>query len=176
MYRSQVVALARRAIVSKAHFLQSPRFLPIAIFRPIPTLPAKVTAPHQCTSIRCNSSTGNAENEVVEETPEFIWPGDWICASCRSHNYRSRTTCILCQESISSGQIFYIQGMWHCPQCNQAVRRAGSLSSHGLQLLTLMRVQTVILARNVQLNRTPNMNILEMNGISVCSSSFQTLI
>jgi hypothetical protein len=134
MYRSKGIALARRAIASKAH-LPTPCFLPIAI-RPVPNLSVKVTPPHHCTSIRGNSSAANAESKV-EETPEFIWPGDWICSSCRSHNYRSRTTCILCQESVSSGRIFYIAGMWHCPKCNQAVKRAGSLSSRSTAVTDL---------------------------------------
>jgi Zn-finger in Ran binding protein and others len=173
MYRSQGIALARRAIVFKAHFLQAPRFLPITT-RLIPSLPAKVTAPHQCRSIRCNSSTADSESQV--ETPEFIWPGDWICGSCRSHNYRSRTTCILCQESVSSGQTFYIKGMWHCPNCNTAVRKAGSPSSPTIAVTDFVSVQMAILVHNVQLNRTPSMNTLEMSGISVRPSGVQSLI
>lgn len=135
MHRSQRgVAVARRIIVSKPCFLQTARFLPISV-RLAHTLPTKVIAPRQCTSIRC-SSTINSAKVNSEDVPEFLWPGDWICGNCQAHNYRNRTACFECQTSNDSGRVFYTPGMWHCPKCNQGVKISGSLSPPPPQFLS----------------------------------------
>jgi hypothetical protein len=123
MYHSQGVALVRRAIVSKALFLKTPRFLPIAIHL-APTLRTTVTSPHNFTSIRCNSS----KSTEGFKPPNFLRAGDWACGNCQAHNFRSRTMCFKCHTSVTEGRIFYQPGNWHCPVCNVAVMTRGSLS------------------------------------------------